>query len=218
MKKIQITPPAVLTCFGILIYSAWLLGSVLNPHLSQSQSYVSELSVSGQPYASYFQAANLVGSVFMFTGFLLFLRKSSRFTTKSRLFLKLLTVISAIGIINALFPMNCAPSQSHECLLAQERFEFSLSQWIHVLSAITMFSGLIVAQSMSTFYLLKKHSTAYWFGLANVSVQLFLNTVIAIICLLGFSNVGIFQRISLALFCLWLITLVYRFDALTGSL
>lgn len=196
----------------MVIYSAWLLGPWLNPALSSSQSYVSELSVPDQPHVVFFRLANLLGSLCMTIGFLLLLRRR-RASSSSILVLKLLAGISAIGIINAVFPMSCAPSQSHACLVVQEQFDFTIGQWIHLASAVLIFSGLLAAQFYTTLRLFMRYSWKFWLSLTNALIQLVLNTIVVIICLYGWSNVGIFQRLSLILFTLWLVVITLELSA-----
>lgn len=203
---------------GILTYSTWIFELFLNPRLSLSQSYVSELSVHGQPYAYYFQLANLLGSLLMSTGFLLLLNKFK--VAKSRplnIFITSMLIISLIGIVNALFPMNCAPSQSPACLAAQNNFQINYSQWIHQITAVVMFGGLLFAQLYCTFYVFKRQTKLYWLSLANMGIQLTLNVTVGVICLFDLRYVGVFQRLSLTLFMIWVFGVVYFFKALSNS-
>ncbi len=194
-----------IACLGIISYSTWVLNPILNPGLSQAYSYVSELSVSGQPYAIFFQASNLVGSLLLLMGFgLLLLNARTQPEQRIQFFYRILVIIAFTGSVNAVFPMDCAPSLSRACLIAQEKFLFNPSQWVHLATALVMFCGLLFVQFYSTFYLLKT-GKSHAISLVNLAVQGMLNGVIVVICLAGFPYVGIFQRLSLGFFGLWVL-------------
>jgi hypothetical protein len=205
--------PFYLIIFGILVYSTWIFELFLNPHLSLTQSYVSELAVHGQPNVHYFRIANLLGSTLMSMGFILLCRQlKKRDSNTLSIFLLSLCALSLFGIVNAIFPMDCSPSQSTACLVAQDHFKINFSQWVHQITAIIMFCGLIFVQLYSTFYIFKR-TKLFWSSLSNFVIQLCLNTAISIICLFNLSYVGVFQRISLVLFALWLLTITYLLKA-----
>jgi hypothetical protein len=210
MNKHSFNIPIIFIGLGILVYSTWIFELVLNPHLSLTQSYVSELSVHGQPYATYFQVANLLGSSCMFIGFFILLRRFRKTEAKATtLFLWAMSIITLIGIVNAIFPMNCAPSQSHSCLVAQDQLRINFSQWVHQSSAIIMFSGLLFSQLYSTFYIFKRHTTLFWLSLVNVMIQFLLNIAISVVSVFEFRNIGVFQRLSLMMLALWILAILY---------
>jgi len=201
--------PLYFIAFGLFIYSTWIFELFLNPHLSLTQSYVSELAVHGQPNVYYFRIANLLGSFFMSIGFLLLLGRLSNSGSKAvKLFVLTMCIITLAGIVNAIFPMDCAPSQSYACLVAQDHYEINFSQWVHQVTAIIMFAGLLFAQLYSTFYIFK-HTKLFWLSLSNLIVQLGLNITISVICLFDLTYVGVFQRISLVIFALWVLAILY---------
>lgn len=210
MNKHRLSIPIFFITLGILIYSTWVFEIFLNPHLSLTQSYVSELAVRGQPYVYYFRIANLLGSFFMSLGFIfLFQRIKKNGSKAAKLFVLIISIVSIVGIINAIFPMDCSPSQSHACLVAQDHFRINFSQWVHQSTAIIMFGGLLFAQLYSTFYILKRNTRLFWFSLYNLTIQFLLNITVSIICLFDLSYVGIFQRISLVIFALWVLAILY---------
>jgi len=198
-----------LIAIGILIYSTWIFEFFLNPHLSLTQSYVSELAVHGQPNLYYFRIVNLVGSSLTSIGFLELLNQFKNDGLKTtKIFVLSMCVISLAGIVNAIFPMDCAPSQSYACLVAQDHYQINFSQWVHQSTAIVMFGGLLFAQLYSTFYIFKR-TKLFLFSLTNAIIQIGLNITISIISLFDLSYVGVFQRISLILFALWVLAIIY---------
>lgn len=209
----------MLIFIGVLIYSSWIFEIFLNPRLSLIQSYVSELSVNGQPNVYYFKIANLFGSTLMTVGFFVLLKQPRLNRDKYlKKFVQIMLVITIFGIFNSIFPMDCAPSESYACLVAQDHWKINFNQWIHQISAIIMFGGLIFAQFQSTFFIFRERARLFWLSLINLTIQFFLNAAICVIALFNLQNVGLFQRLSLVLFAIWVISILLYLKTKTINL
>ena len=205
--------PEVFASVGLLVfYNNWLLSYFLNPRMSYWQSYVSELDANGQPHVWFFRIGNLLGASLLLTGFLL-IKYRQQFLEVSRhnlMLTKFFLIISSTAILNAFFPMDCSASQSLACFQKQQRYSFSFGQWIHLLTALIMFGGLILANFYVVYTMKHELGTkAYWLNLTFLILQMALNTFIAVISITGYGPIGLLQRLSLILFEAWVIIILF---------
>ncbi|HUD10747.1 MAG TPA: DUF998 domain-containing protein [Candidatus Saccharimonadales bacterium] len=199
---------------GLFFYSLWIVSYVFNPHLSYTQSYVSELDVGGQPYVWLFRIGNFLGSSLLFTAFYLFLirTKSRAISNEKILILKILCLGTGAAILNSFFPMDCSASQSKVCFEQQQKYTFGPSQWVHLVTSIIMFGGLIFVQYYSTFNIIKSSASKLWYriSLSSFLLQALLNIVLIVVSFTGYGPIGLLQRLSLLCFELWFIFILFN--------
>lgn len=181
---------------GLVLIGLGIAGAPLNHSLSTVNAYVSELSVKGQPFAWLFQLSQLVGAVFLLIYLL-----GARHTIKHRLF-QVLIVTTAAVVLNSFFPMVCTPSLSAACLRQLDHYQFGYKQYIHEVTSIITFFGLMLAQFLSFWTAISK-SQRQW-HLANFLGQVLLNCGIAFSSFHGNRYIGLIQRVSLIGFEVWI--------------
>ncbi len=198
----QKTASRLLAGIGIAFYSVWIISAYLNPKLSIAHSYVSELSVSGQPYAWFFRVTQLLGSLCLLAYCWLQVKK----TRLKRIHI-VLAVCTASAAVNAFFPMICSPYLSRSCLASLDSYNFGFNQYVHQVTSLITFGGLILAQLLA-FKMPATGLRRKW-HLSHFILQVVVSAAIAYISFHGNHFIGLLQRISLAAFEIWVISLAF---------
>ena len=177
---------------------------MFNPKLSFTQSYVSELGVTGQPNVWLVRVGNFIGAFLLFIAFYFyFLNSKNNKLPKEKVHLiKILCIATGAALANAFFPMDCSASESRACFQQQQRYSFGISQWVHLFTSIIMFGGLIYTQYYVTYKIIKPTGNMLWveIGRASIYLQILLNISVAIVSFTGYGPIGLLQRLSLFLF------------------
>jgi hypothetical protein len=126
-----------------VLYSAFLVAGWADSRLSPTDSFVSELEVPGQPASAFFRAADLACGV-LIIAFALALRIRLPRDPMAGLGCTWLAVLGAASVVDARFPMPCAPSTDPSCqrrldevsVLAQLHQRHTLSSAVGVLAAV----------------------------------------------------------------------------------
>ncbi|MCP3803662.1 DUF998 domain-containing protein [Allokutzneria sp. A3M-2-11 16] len=125
-----------LLLLGTLVYSAWLLEFVLPTDLSLLHSYVSEHMASDQPYRFLFRTTDVIaGTLFV----------AAAFSLRDKLVGIGLAVFGGVTVLDALVPMDCAPSIDRACRQREIDNTVSLSHEIHQASSVLVFCGIFTA-------------------------------------------------------------------------
>jgi Protein of unknown function (DUF998) len=132
----------VLGIAGLAAYNWWLLVP-LKPGLMTSPSELfSNLEVSGQPYATAMQHADLGAGLLLIAAFWAAGHGTS--LAARREWLSML-VFAAAGALGGLFPEVCADGVNAVCRRQEYRFELPASQYIHTAAGILEFAAITVA-------------------------------------------------------------------------
>jgi hypothetical protein len=138
-------PWAVAWTFGIaglLAYNWWILVP-LRPGLMRSPSELfSNLEVTGQPFATAMQHADLLSGLFLLASFLVV---GSRSIPGGRRDWLAMMVFAAAGALGGLFPEVCADEISARCRTMEWNFQLPLHQYLHIAAGIFEFGGITVA-------------------------------------------------------------------------
>ncbi|GAA4034881.1 hypothetical protein GCM10022247_70280 [Allokutzneria multivorans] len=125
-----------LLLLGTLVYSAWLLEFVLPNDLSLLHSYVSEHMAGGQPYRFLFRTTDVIaGTLFV----------AAAFSLRHKLLRVGLAVFGGVTVLDALVPLDCAPSIDRACRQREIDNTVSLSHEIHQASSVLVFFGIVTA-------------------------------------------------------------------------
>jgi hypothetical protein len=190
-------------------YSAWILEFPLHTKVDVIDGYVSELSAADQPSHWLFSTGDLITGVLMTVvaaGCLLTLPRRA-WSVAGWSFL-LLFGISAIG--DALFSMDCAPSNDTACALRERAGRVSFSHEFHdVTSSLVIVSGIAALMCLS----IAARHYGWWPALARWAWPLaVLETVTALATLvlmyLGLW-LGLAQRIQISVLCLGLLLIAW---------
>jgi hypothetical protein len=127
---------------GLLAYNWWVLVP-LRPGLMRSPSELfSNLEVTGQPFATAMQHADLLSGLFLLGSFL---AAGSRSIPGGRRDWLAMMVFAAAGALGGLFPEVCADEISARCRTMEWNFQLPLHQYLHIAAGIFEFGGITLA-------------------------------------------------------------------------
>ncbi len=137
---------AVLSWFlgsaGLAAYNWWLLVPLKPGLMSSPDELFSNLEVTGQPYATLMQHADLASGVLLLAAFAAAGHSGSR--NGRREWLALLGFALA-GAVGGRYPEVCADAVSAVCHRLEWRFELPASQYIHMGAGIVEFAAITIA-------------------------------------------------------------------------
>jgi len=102
----------------------------------------SNLEVTGQPYATVMQRADITAGVLLLLAFVL---AGSRTVEGGRREWLGMVVFAMAGAIGGLFPQVCADAINHSCMSAEWHFQLAASQYVHDGSGVIEFAGITLA-------------------------------------------------------------------------
>lgn len=127
---------------GLLAYNWWILVP-LRPGLMRSPDELfSNIEVTGQPFASAMQRADLVAGLLIAAAFLV---AGSRSIAAARREWLAMMIFGAAGAAGGLFPEVCADEISASCKRMELHFQLPVSQYVHIAAGIAEFAGITVA-------------------------------------------------------------------------
>ena len=132
----------VLGIAGLAAYNWWLLVPLKPGLMTSPNELFSNLEVSGQPYATAMQHADLGAGLLLIAAFWAAGHGTSR--AARREWLSML-VFAAAGALGGLFPEVCADGVNAVCRRQEYRFELPASQYIHSAAGILEFAAITVA-------------------------------------------------------------------------
>ncbi|KXO98273.1 DUF998 domain-containing protein [Tsukamurella pseudospumae] len=129
---------------GAVLYSTWLIASLLGSELSPLTSFVSEVGASGQPYAKLFRATDLLaGTAFVVAGALAW-RAARPAPWTARGALIGLLVLGAATMCDALMPLSCTPTADAACAAREAAGLVPFTHVGHAVSSgIAGFGGVV---------------------------------------------------------------------------
>ena len=186
---------------------AFLFRALSGSQLDPLNSFISELEVPGQPDSSVFRWASLLSAVLTVV-------------FAAGLFLRLprgrpgvngcgaLALFGAAGVVDALIPMDCAPSASVMCLRTQE----GPTSWLD--SAHTWFDAIGTLALLASLWLLGRHLRPHrdWRAVAAVGRTGFrwltaVSGVVTVMSLRYSPGLGVAQRLQVLAISGWLVVL-----------
>jgi hypothetical protein len=140
----RIRPVAAWTCgmAGLASYNWWVLVP-LRPGLMRSPNELfSDLEVTGQPFATSMQHADLVAGLLLMVGFL---AAGSQSIRGGRSDWAAMMVFAASGTLGGVFPEVCADGISTTCRSMEWHFQLPAHQYLHIVAGILEFGAITVA-------------------------------------------------------------------------
>ncbi|MFI0187664.1 DUF998 domain-containing protein [Streptomyces sp. NPDC017082] len=194
---------AALGMMGALAYSSFVLEAFLHTGLSPLHSYVSELSVTGRPYAFLFRAGDITAGCGLLALAMALARRlpATRRRTSGCV---ALAVTAAASIGDGVWPMPCAPSLDPVCRATDSAdLDQQLGQ-IHTLSSLAEFAGAILAMLLLSKVLqcTGHRSPARWSFSAGVATAA-LGALEIAMALTGVRWVGLSERAQVLLVSAW---------------
>ena len=127
---------------GLLAYNWWVLVP-FKPGLMRSPSELfSNLEVTGQPFATAMQDADLLSGLLLLGAFL---AAGSRSIPGGRREWLAMMVFAAAGALGGLCPEVCADEISASCRTMEWSFQLPLQQYVHIVAGILEFGGITAA-------------------------------------------------------------------------
>jgi hypothetical protein len=127
---------------GLLAYNWWVLVP-LRPGLMVSPNELfSDLEVTGQPFATAMQHADLLSGLLLSAAFLAAGRTSVR---GGRLEWSAMMVFSVAGALGGVFPEICSDGVNAVCRNRELRFQLPVQQYVHIAAGVLEFGGITLA-------------------------------------------------------------------------
>ncbi|MBF6136688.1 DUF998 domain-containing protein [Nocardia otitidiscaviarum] len=126
---------------GLLIaaglgYNLWIAAFVLDPELSATRSYVSELAADDAPHALLFRTVDLMVGVAAVAAALLIGRSGWRSLPRSGRYTVFALALFGIGTIADVFlPLECGATRHPVCAAAEATGEVSVTHTLHLVSS-----------------------------------------------------------------------------------
>ena len=187
---------------------AFLFRAVSGSRLDPLNSFISELEVPGQPDSGFFRWASLLSALLaaiFAVGLLLRLPRGRPGVAGCAA----LALFGIAGVVDALIPMDCAPSASVTCMRAQEQgpasWAYEAHTWFDVAGTVALLASL---------WLLGRHLRPHpgWQAVASVGTTGFVwltvgSGVLAVMSLWYAPGVGVAQRLQVLAISAWLVVL-----------
>ena len=139
---IRVVVAWVLGIIGLLSYNWWVL-VLLRPGLMRSPNELfSDLEVTGQPFASAMQHADLLSGLLLIGAFL---AAGSRSIPGGRRDWSAMMVFAGAGSLGGVFPQVCADGINAVCRNMEWSFRLPLQQYLHIVAGILEFRGITAA-------------------------------------------------------------------------
>jgi len=127
---------------GLLVYNWWVLVP-LRPGLMTSPSELfSNLEVTGQPFATWMQHADLLSGLLLAGAFLATGGRSIPGGWRDWLGMM---VFAASGALGGFCPESCADEISARCRAMEWSFQLPFQQYVHIVAGILEFAGITAA-------------------------------------------------------------------------
>lgn len=201
----------VFVAIGCVVYSTWLAEEWINPTLPAWRSFVSELAAIDQPNSLIPRVGDALAAICAAI--------AARFGWRSRAFTRqacvLLWAFALFTLLDAIFPMACAPSLSPVCAAGDEAGTLGLSHNVH-----TVTSSLANAATLGLagWWLVRHRGRQGARQLAatlGAAAHILTAAVTGGLALAHSDLAGIFQRVSLLALMVWALTAAsLRFDKL----
>jgi len=143
-RRLLIRPVAawVFGILGLLSYNWWVLVP-LRPGLMRSPNELfSDLEVTGQPFATAMQHADLLSGLLLIGAFL---AAGNKGIPGGRRDWFAMMVFAGAGSLGGVFPQVCADGINAVCRNMEWSFRLPLQQYLHIVAGILEFAGITVA-------------------------------------------------------------------------
>jgi hypothetical protein len=209
MRKASIAWPGYFLAAGLaFLYNDWILGYVLNPHMSANRSLISELSATTQPYHWVFQILDITAGVVTLACARYIWHLTEHISTQKRWLLTgIFLFIGLDSIVDASLPIACAPSVEAACSLLGTH---SIVTQAHLIESNV--AGATIAIAPITWWLLHKSGKHRHLSLASIWL-IIIETAVGLTALIvrftHHGNYGGIQRIYQGALGIWVGLIVY---------
>ncbi len=129
----------ILGVAGVAAYNWWILVPLKPGLMTSPDELFSNLEVTGQPYATLMQHADLASGLLLLVAFVV------TGAARARRELLAMLIFAAAGALGGLYPEVCADGISATCRRQEWRFELPASQYVHIVAGIVEFAAITIA-------------------------------------------------------------------------
>src|SRR3954452_15269379 len=146
-----------LSVLTLLTYNTWVLWKPLNGHRAIFSGYLSEFSASDQPHSFFFRGGDLITAIIVLglavRALVLWRRRyreaeDGRIARPSRWWAVAAVFLLLFGVatfFDAFFAMDCSPSVSEQCRLAEEAGTLSAVHYAHTFTSAGAQIGIVAS-------------------------------------------------------------------------
>lgn len=127
---------------GLLVYNWWILVPFRPGLMVSPNELFSDLEVTGQPFATAMQHADLLSGLLLSSAFLAAGMTSIRDGRREWLSMMVFAVSGALG---GVFPEICSDGVNAVCRNRELRFQLPAQQYMHIVAGILEFGGITLA-------------------------------------------------------------------------
>ncbi len=214
-----------LSVLTLLTYNTWVLWRPLNGHPAILDGYLSELSASDQPHSLVFRGGDLITAIIVAAlgcrALVLWRRHASAAAAEHRTAPGRWWVVAAAALLvfglatffDAFFAMDCSPSLSAACKVAEETGQLSTVHYAHTFTSVGAQAG-IVASMVATYIAMIRSSQQNLrrrLIVAAISVfEVVALTVMMVMLELGRPGLGYPQAVMVVVASLWFAAVGFR--------
>lgn len=131
---------------GVLAYNWWLLVPLRPGLMSSPNELFSNLEITGRPFATLMQRADLLSGLAMLAAFAI---AGSRHDSRSDWLCMI--IFSLAGIGGGLFPETCADGISRSCRALEVGLRLPAAQYVHIAAGVVEFGGITAALAFAVY-------------------------------------------------------------------
>jgi hypothetical membrane protein len=192
-----------------LLYSSWLLSYALPVNVGTVDGYVSELPARDQPYRWIFAGSDIAAGALVLAVGIAGAVKDWRAPWWLRAAWWALAVFGLFTVLDAAFPLDCAPSVTQACHDAEQNWTVSGSHRIHAVTSVVSYVAIIAHMGLAAWG--ERRRPGLWPGLGRSAAPLaavMLVSTLTVLALVPTAKwIGVPQRVSVACVALWLVLL-----------
>ena len=209
MKKINVAWTAYLIAAGLaFLYNDWILGFILNPHMSANRSLISELSATTQPHHWVFQVLDISAGIITLACVPYIWHLTAHVAKSKRWLLTgLFLFVGLDSIVDASLPITCAPSLNRSCAWLNTQSFISNAHLIE-----SNVAGTAIAIAPLAWWWLhstKKHRHLSVASIWLIVIELAVGIAALIVRVTSQDNYGGIQRLYQLALGIWISLLVY---------
>lgn len=131
---------------GLLAYDWWVLVPFKPGLLRSPDEFFSNLEVTGYPYATLMQHADVLAGLFLLVAFVAAGSRNVPGTRRERLGMMIFAVAGSVG---GLFPQTCSDGISARCLSLEWQFRLPATQYVHDGAGIVEFTAITLTLGLA---------------------------------------------------------------------
>ncbi len=210
---------AMLGGLVLLTYNTWLFWEPMNGHLAIFDGYLSEFSASDQPHNFFFRGGDLVTAVIVISmGVAALWRWPASYRHRPRWHALSAIMLALFGVstfFDAFFSMDCSPSLSEACRVAEAAGQLSTIHYAHDFTSVGAQIGIcgsMIAMCVAMFRN-SLDGTLRVVMITITAVESLALVVMMAMLLLGAPGLGYPQAVMVAVASIWFCVVGWRLAA-----